>query len=232
MALQGQAPIVPVAIQGARDAMKKGSLVIRPVRVTVRFGPADRDRRADARRPRRADRARRATAVADSVAGGRDMEVLRLARRRWAGRWGSRLRRGSTSTRRSRSSGLASRYGWVALPPQFQVFDNDWIIGTALVLYVVEFVADKIPWVDSVWDAVHSVIRPVGGAADRRRHARRAVPGHGDDGRAARRRARREHPLQKAGTRVDGQRQPRAVLATGPSASAKTSSSSASGSWR
>jgi 1-acyl-sn-glycerol-3-phosphate acyltransferase len=38
MALQGRAPIVPVAISGARDAMKKGSLVIRPVRVTVRFG--------------------------------------------------------------------------------------------------------------------------------------------------------------------------------------------------
>jgi len=61
--------------------------------------------------------------------------------------------------------GLASRYGWVALPPQYQVFDNPWVIGGALVLYVVEFVADKIPWVDSVWDAVHSVIRPLGGAA-------------------------------------------------------------------
>jgi hypothetical protein len=60
--------------------------------------------------------------------------------------------------------GLASRYGWVALPPQYQVFDNDWIIGGALVLYVIEFVADKIPWVDSVWDAVHTVVRPVGGA--------------------------------------------------------------------
>ena len=60
--------------------------------------------------------------------------------------------------------GLASRYGWVALPPQYQVFDNNWIIGGALVLYVIEFVADKIPWVDSVWDAVHTVIRPVGGA--------------------------------------------------------------------
>src|SRR5258708_6836534 len=60
--------------------------------------------------------------------------------------------------------GLASRYGWVALPPQYQVFDNNWIIGAALVLYVVEFIADKIPWVDSVWDAVHTVIRPVGGA--------------------------------------------------------------------
>ena len=60
--------------------------------------------------------------------------------------------------------GLASRYGWVALPPQYQVFDNNWIIGAALVLYVIEFIADKIPWLDSAWDAVHSVIRPVGGA--------------------------------------------------------------------
>jgi len=60
--------------------------------------------------------------------------------------------------------GLTSRYGWVALPPQYQVFDNNWIIGAALVLYVIEFIADKIPWLDSAWDAVHSVIRPAGGA--------------------------------------------------------------------
>jgi hypothetical protein len=60
--------------------------------------------------------------------------------------------------------GLASRYGWVQLPQQFRVFDNDVVIGAALVLYVVEFVADKVPWVDSMWDAVHTVIRPVGGA--------------------------------------------------------------------
>ena len=60
--------------------------------------------------------------------------------------------------------GLASRYGWVALPPQYQVFDNNWIIGTALVLYVIEFFADKVPWIDSIWDAVHTVVRPVGGA--------------------------------------------------------------------
>ena len=60
--------------------------------------------------------------------------------------------------------GLASRYGWVQLPPQYEVFDNNWIIGGALALYVIEFVADKIPWVDSIWDAVHTVIRPVGGA--------------------------------------------------------------------
>ena len=60
--------------------------------------------------------------------------------------------------------GLASRYQWVRLPPQFQVFDNNIVIGVAIALYLVEFVADKIPWVDSVWDAVHTVIRPVGGA--------------------------------------------------------------------
>ncbi len=60
--------------------------------------------------------------------------------------------------------GLAKRYGWVQLPEQFAVFDSDLVIGVALVLYVVEFIADKIPWVDSLWDAVHTVIRPVGGA--------------------------------------------------------------------
>src|SRR5262245_34026723 len=60
--------------------------------------------------------------------------------------------------------GLASRYHWVDLPEQFRIFDNNWIIGAAAVLYVVEFVADKIPWVDSAWDLVHTVIRPAGGA--------------------------------------------------------------------
>lgn len=60
--------------------------------------------------------------------------------------------------------GLCSRYGWIELPEQFRAFDNTWIISIALVLYVIEFVADKIPWFDSVWDAIHSLIRPVGGA--------------------------------------------------------------------
>ena len=60
--------------------------------------------------------------------------------------------------------GLASRYDWVSLPPQFKVFDNDIVIGAAIVMYLVEFVADKVPWLDSMWDAVHTVIRPAGGA--------------------------------------------------------------------
>lgn len=59
--------------------------------------------------------------------------------------------------------GLASRYQWVALPDHYRVFDNDWIIGAALVMYVVEFLADKVPWFDTVWDAIHTAIRPIGG---------------------------------------------------------------------
>ena len=60
--------------------------------------------------------------------------------------------------------GLATRFGWVDLPEQFRVFDNDIVITVAIVMYVIEFFADKIPWVDSIWDAVHTAIRPVGGA--------------------------------------------------------------------
>ncbi len=60
--------------------------------------------------------------------------------------------------------GLASRFHWVQLPEQFAVFDNPWIIGIAGVLYAIEFVADKVPWVDSLWDSVHTLIRPVGAA--------------------------------------------------------------------
>jgi Domain of unknown function (DUF4126) len=60
--------------------------------------------------------------------------------------------------------GLASRYGWVALPEQFQAFNHPWVIGLAGALYVVEFFADKIPWVDTMWDTVHTFVRPVGGA--------------------------------------------------------------------
>ena len=41
--------------------------------------------------------------------------------------------------------GLASRFEWVTLPPQFQIFDSTVVIGVALVLYLVEFFADKVP---------------------------------------------------------------------------------------
>ena len=48
--------------------------------------------------------------------------------------------------------GLAARYGWVELPPQFQVFNHDVVIGAAIVMYLIEFFADKIPYLDSLWD--------------------------------------------------------------------------------
>ena len=63
--------------------------------------------------------------------------------------------------------GLAMKFGWIALPDQLRALDvlaNNWILGIALVGTIAEFFADKVAWVDSAWDAVHSVIRPVGGA--------------------------------------------------------------------
>jgi hypothetical protein len=60
--------------------------------------------------------------------------------------------------------GLAARYDWVTLPPQYETFANDWVIGGAILLYAIEFVADKIPWVDTIWDSIHTFVRPVGGA--------------------------------------------------------------------
>jgi hypothetical protein len=60
--------------------------------------------------------------------------------------------------------GLASRFEWVSLPAEYRIFDSPWVIGTAIALYAVEFFADKIPWVDTLWDTVHTFIRPVGGA--------------------------------------------------------------------
>lgn len=60
--------------------------------------------------------------------------------------------------------GLCSRFNVVALPDQFRAFEHPLIITVALVMYVVEFVADKVPWFDSVWDTLHTIVRPVGGA--------------------------------------------------------------------
>lgn len=60
--------------------------------------------------------------------------------------------------------GLAARYEWVVLPDQYRIFDNSWVIYTALALFLVEFVADKVPWLDTIWDGIHTAIRPLGGA--------------------------------------------------------------------
>ena len=56
--------------------------------------------------------------------------------------------------------GLLQRFGIVHLPPPLQVLSSPWILGISLALYAIEFLADKIPYVDTVWDAIHTVIRP------------------------------------------------------------------------
>lgn len=47
--------------------------------------------------------------------------------------------------------------------PELVGIGNPWVMAVAGVMYLVEFVADKVPWVDSAWDAIHTFIRPVGG---------------------------------------------------------------------
>ena len=56
--------------------------------------------------------------------------------------------------------GLLQRFGVIHLPPALQVLSHPWVIGIAAALYVIEFFADKIPFVDTAWDAVHTLIRP------------------------------------------------------------------------
>ncbi len=55
--------------------------------------------------------------------------------------------------------GLLQKFAGIKLPGGLEALDNWWIIGVAGGLYIVEFVADKIPYVDSVWDVVHTFIR-------------------------------------------------------------------------
>ncbi|HET8836247.1 MAG TPA: DUF4126 domain-containing protein [Gemmatimonadales bacterium] len=56
--------------------------------------------------------------------------------------------------------GLFERFGIVQLPPQLEVLAHPVVLGLAVAMFVIEFIADKIPYVDSVWDAVHTFIRP------------------------------------------------------------------------
>lgn len=60
--------------------------------------------------------------------------------------------------------GLLQHFGAARLPGGLDGLDNWWVIGVALALYVIEFVADKVPYVDTVWDAVHTFIRIPAGA--------------------------------------------------------------------
>ncbi len=56
--------------------------------------------------------------------------------------------------------GLLERFGVIHLPPQLQILAHPLVLGIAGVLYVMEFLADKVPYVDSIWQAVHTFIRP------------------------------------------------------------------------
>lgn len=61
-------------------------------------------------------------------------------------------------------SGLAIRYDWLTLTPQLkslEILAHPLILAASGVLFVVEFFADKIPWIDNVWDMIHTVIRPL-----------------------------------------------------------------------
>ena len=60
--------------------------------------------------------------------------------------------------------GLLQHFRLAQLPGGLHVLDNWIVIGVALFLYLVEFVADKVPYVDSIWDAVHTFIRVPAGA--------------------------------------------------------------------
>src|SRR3989440_10810330 len=63
------------------------------------------------------------------------------------------------------ATGLAIHYHWIALGPEYQslaVLGDPIVIAISGTLFALEFFADKIPWIDSMWDAVHTIIRPVG----------------------------------------------------------------------
>lgn len=60
--------------------------------------------------------------------------------------------------------GLAGRYGVIHLPNGLAILTHPWVIGLAAVLLVVEFLADKFPFVDSAWDSLHTFIRIPAGA--------------------------------------------------------------------
>lgn len=56
--------------------------------------------------------------------------------------------------------GLLQRFGVIQLPQHLQILGHPLVLSIAGVLYIMEFLADKIPLVDSVWQAIHTFIRP------------------------------------------------------------------------
>ena len=62
-------------------------------------------------------------------------------------------------------TGLAGRFGWVALPDGLHVLESSWVIGIALLLTGVEVAASLVPGIATAWEALHAAIRPVAAAA-------------------------------------------------------------------
>ena len=62
-------------------------------------------------------------------------------------------------------TGAAGYLGWVPLPSGLHLLQHPLVLTASFVMFVIEFVADKIPGVDTVWDAVHTLIRIPAGAA-------------------------------------------------------------------
>jgi hypothetical protein len=62
-------------------------------------------------------------------------------------------------------TGIAGFMGWIELPPGLHVLQHPGVLVASGFMLFVEFFADKIPFVDSIWDAVHTVIRIPAGAA-------------------------------------------------------------------
>jgi hypothetical protein len=56
--------------------------------------------------------------------------------------------------------GLLQRYGVIHLPSSLEILAHPWVLGLAAALYLLEFFADKVPYVDTIWDAIHTFIRP------------------------------------------------------------------------
>jgi len=56
--------------------------------------------------------------------------------------------------------GLLQRLGVLHLPQSLQVLSHPWVLGIAIALYLIEFFADKFPYFDTIWDAIHTFIRP------------------------------------------------------------------------
>jgi uncharacterized protein DUF4126 len=75
--------------------------------------------------------------------------------------WGSGLRAYAVIF----ALGLAGAAGWLELPPHLQLLQHPIVLGASGLMTAVEFFADKLPWLDSLWDAVHSFIRIPTGAA-------------------------------------------------------------------